>query len=172
LPDAVPQGVAPLKAVTTAPAAVSERPRAVSEYLLGRMWAGGATKLCFVISPWKSDVLQYFGGGFGDGEATAAIAYVVHSKPSGLCDAIFRALPLIRPDEPVIVGLPDTIWFPIDALRALPGDGLSFLLFPVERPELFDAVDTDAAGRVREIEVKCAAARSRPPPDRFTPDAP
>jgi len=139
----------------------AERPRAVSEYLLERMLAGGATKLCFVISPWKSDILQYFGGGFGDGEATAAIAYVVQSEPSGLCDAIFRALPLIRPDEPVIVGLPDTIWFPIDALRALPGDGLSFLLFPVERPELFDAVDTDAAGRVREIEVKCAAARSR-----------
>ena len=40
------------------------------------------------------------------------------------------------------------------ALRRLPDDRLSFLLFPVERPEFFDAVDTDAAGRVREVQVK------------------
>ncbi|MDF3071174.1 MAG: hypothetical protein K0R38_6775, partial [Polyangiaceae bacterium] len=38
-----------------------------------------------------------------------------------------------------------------DALRALPRDTLSFLLFPVEQPELFDAVVTDDAGRVREV---------------------
>ena len=137
-----------------------ERPRAVSEYLLERMVAGGATKLCFVISPWKSDIVQYFGGTFGCGERTADIAYVVQGQPSGLCDAIFRALPLIRPDEPVIVGLPDTIWFPADALRALPDDRLSFLLFPVERPELFDAVDADSQGRVRKIQVKSAHACS------------
>jgi dTDP-glucose pyrophosphorylase len=31
---------------------------------------------------------------------------------------------------------------------------LSFLLFPVERPELFDAVVTDAGGRVLRIHVK------------------
>jgi glucose-1-phosphate thymidylyltransferase len=137
-----------------------ERPRAVSEYLLERMLAGGADKFCFVISPWKSDILQYFGGAFGDGDAGAPIAYVVQNQPNGLCDAIFRALPLIRPDEPVIVGLPDTIWFPPDALHVLPDDRLSFLLFPVERPELFDAVDIDEQGRVREIEVKSPVARS------------
>jgi len=34
---------------------------------------------------------------------------------------------------------------------------LAFLLFPVARPELFDAVVTDAEGRVRGIEVKQAA---------------
>ncbi len=138
-----------------------ERPRAVGEYLLERMLAGGADKLCFVISPWKSDIIQYFGGAFGDGAHVADIAYVVQGEPRGLCDAIFRALPLIRPDEPVIVGLPDTIWFPADALAALADDRLSFLLFPVARPELFDAVDADEEGRVREIEVKSKAARSR-----------
>jgi hypothetical protein len=34
----------------------------------------------------------------------------------------------------VLVGLPDTIWFPEDGLRALPDDRLSFLLFPVKNP--------------------------------------
>jgi glucose-1-phosphate thymidylyltransferase len=94
--------------------------------------------------------LQYYGGTIG----TAVIAYVVQPEPAGLCDAIFRALPFIRPDEAVLVGLPDTIWLPEDALAQLPDDRLAFLTFPVDRPELFDAVVSDSAGRVREIQVK------------------
>ena len=133
-----------------------ERPRAVSEYLIERMVRAGADKICFVISPWKSDILQYFGGAIGDVD----IAYVCQAGAAGLCDAIFRALPVISPEEPVLIGLPDTIWFPSDALCALPDDRLSFLLFPVERPELFDAVDTDREGRVREIQVKSPDART------------
>ena len=130
-----------------------ERPCAVSEYLLDRMVAGGADKICFVISPGKSDIMAYFGGGYAD----AAVAYVVQEQPSGLCDAIFRAAPLIGPDEQVIVGLPDTIWFPDDGFAALPDGLLSFLLFPVEHPEFFDAVVCDPAGAVRAIQVKAAA---------------
>jgi len=128
----------------------TERPRAVSEYLVERMVVAGATKICFVISPGKSDILEYYGGSV----YSADVCYAVQPRPAGLCDAIFRALPLIAPGEPALVGLPDTIWFPEDALRALPEDLLSFLLFPVERPELFDAVLTDAAGRVLDIRVK------------------
>jgi glucose-1-phosphate thymidylyltransferase len=128
----------------------TERPRAVSEYLIERLILGGATKICFVISPGKSDILSYYGGGMG----SADFAYVVQPKPGGLCDAIFRALPLISPDEPVAIGLPDTVWFPETALRELPDDRLSFLLFPVKHPEFFDAVLTDSDGRIREIQVK------------------
>ena len=39
-----------------------ERPRAVSEYLVERLVLGGADKICFVISPGKSDIMQYYGG--------------------------------------------------------------------------------------------------------------
>lgn len=127
-----------------------ERPRAASEYLLDRMLIAGAEKLCFVISPGKSDILQYYGASFGP----AKICYAVQPKPAGLCDAIFRALPFIPPAESAAVGLPDTIWFPEDGLRALPDNTLSFLLFPVSRPELFDAVVTESEGRVRQIQVK------------------
>src|SRR5205085_2558392 len=38
-----------------------ERPRAISEYLVDRMINGGAKKLCFVIAPGKSDILEYYG---------------------------------------------------------------------------------------------------------------
>jgi dTDP-glucose pyrophosphorylase len=133
-----------------------ERPRAVSEYLVDRLLAAGVDKICFVIAPGKSDIMEYYGGGVG----SADLCYVVQPNPSGLCDAIFRALPLIRADETVAIGLPDTIWFPSDGLRALPAGRLSFLLFPVERPEMFDAVVADGDGRVSEIQVKQKNAAS------------
>jgi dTDP-glucose pyrophosphorylase len=134
----------------------SERPKAVSEYLVERMVEGGATKICFVISPTKSDIVRYYGGGIGRVDT----AFVVQPAAAGLCDAIFRARPLIAADEDVVIGLPDTIWFPSDALARLPGDRLAFLLFPVDNPELFDAVMLGEGDRVEEIEVKRAGARS------------
>jgi len=90
----------------------TERPRAVSEYLIERMVRAGARKIVFVILPGKSDILEYYGGRVFDAE----ICYVVQPQPAGHCDAIFRALPLIHPEESVVIGLPDTIWFPEDAL--------------------------------------------------------
>ncbi len=127
-----------------------ERPRAVSEYLVERMVNGGVDKICFVISPGKSDILDYFGS-----QAFAArIFYAVQPRPAGLCDAIFQALPLIQPEEEVCIGLPDTIWFPEEALAELPPDHLSFLLFPVEHPERFDAVLTGDDGQVEQVQVK------------------
>ena len=133
-----------------------DRPRAVSEYLVERLVLGGADKICFVIAPGKSDILEYYGGGV----FSAAAFYSVQPQATGLCDAIFRALPLIGQNEQVLIGLPDTIWFPDDALRLLPDGELSFLLFPVDRPELFDAVVLDGE-RVVEIQVKRHDARSR-----------
>jgi glucose-1-phosphate thymidylyltransferase len=132
------------------------RPRAVSEYLVERMVSAGATRLCFVISPGKADILAYFQGR----AFHADIFYALQDQPGGLCDAIFRAAPLIREDEDVLVGLPDTIWFPTDALRHLPRTALSFLLFPVTDPEHFDVVLTGPDNRVQQIEVKVRGCRS------------
>jgi glucose-1-phosphate thymidylyltransferase len=132
-----------------------ERPCAVSEYLVERMILGGCDRICFVISPGKSDILEYFGDAYGD----CKLAYVVQNRPAGLCDAIFRAHCVIAPGEPVVVGLPDTIWFPKAALAGLPDDKLSFLLFPVEHPEFFDAV-VCGGNSVREIQVKKQGAGS------------
>src|SRR4051812_22096731 len=92
-----------------------ERPMAVSEHLVERFLLAGVTKLCFVVSPGKSDILEYYGGRVGD----ASVCYAVQNEPTGLCDAIFRALPFIDDDEWALVGLPDTIWFPEDGFLAL-----------------------------------------------------
>jgi glucose-1-phosphate thymidylyltransferase len=134
----------------------TERPKAVSEYLVERMILAGATKICMAISPGKSDIIEYYGGSVGP----AHVCYVVQPEPLGLCDALFRALPLIAPGDQVLIGLPDTVWFPEDGLSRLDPDTLSFLLFPVQHPELFDAVVTDDDGRVREIQVKRQGASS------------
>lgn len=140
--------------VGTRPEGGAERPRAVSEYLIDRMLAAGVNRICFVISPAKTDIVSYFGGNIGG----AAICYAVQQSPKGLCDALFAALPFIAPGDQVYIGLPDTVWFPECGFQFLPDSQFSFLLFPVERPELFDAVLTEVDGRVTGVRVKKANA--------------
>ncbi|MBV8550525.1 MAG: nucleotidyltransferase family protein [Acidobacteriaceae bacterium] len=135
----------------------TERPRAVSEYLVERMVKAGVNKICFVIAPGKADILSYFGGR----SLSASILYAVQEHPEGLCDAIFRAWPFISPNEQVCIGLPDTIWFPETALAELPAKTLSLLLFPVEHPEQFDAVVTGEYAEVIEIQVKSPLASTK-----------
>ncbi len=132
-----------------------DRPCAVAEYLVERLILGGADKICFVISPGKSDILEYFGDCYGN----AQLAYVVQPRPLGLCDAVFRASTVVGTQEDVLVGLPDTVWFPKTALSALPDVALSFLLFPVEHPEYFDSVVLEGE-QVKEIQVKKPDAES------------
>src|ERR1051326_8679921 len=127
-----------------------ERPRAVGEYLVERMMKAGASRICFVVSPGKTDIMEYFGGRLGQ----TSMCYAVQQHPNGLCDALFTAIPFISPEDEVLVGLPDTIWFPTDGFRHLPASQFSFLLFPVDRPQLLDAVSCGAQGSVLEVEVK------------------
>ncbi len=129
--------------------APSERPKAVSEYLVERMVAGGADKICFVISPGKSDIVEYYGRRT---TASADIAYVVQPQATGLCDAIFRAAPVIARDEPVLVGLPDTIWFPEDAFRA-----------PARRPAFVPPLSRRRAALLRRRRHRRRRHRARDP---------
>jgi len=126
------------------------KPRAVSDYLVERMVLAGAENICFVISAGKSDIMEYYGGT----AYSAPLCYVIQPEPVGLCDSLFRALPVIDRHSPVLIGLPDTIWYPESGFSDLPDDRFSFLLFPVERPEFFDAVLIDDNDRVIEVRVK------------------
>ena len=126
-----------------------ERPMAVSEFVVERMVRAGADRICFVISPEKTDIIQYYARHV----EARRFCYVVQERPVGLCDALFRGIPLARDDEDVLFGLPDTVWFPSDGLARLPSGELSFLLFPVEQPQRFDAV-VSREGLVEEIQVK------------------
>lgn len=137
-----------------------ERPKAVAEYLVERMIAAGATQICMVISGEKTDIVKYF----AEREYAAEIFYVVQQKPLGLCDALFRAEPFARHHGHVLIGLPDTIWFPENAYRAaldrIDGAGVNLVCFPVLDPGAFDAVVSDDLGYVRKVEVKQKDAHS------------
>ncbi len=133
-----------------------ERPRAVSEFIVERLIEGGADRLCFVISPGKSDILEYYAGRV----LGTPICYVLQHQPAGLCDAVFQAATVVREDDRVFVGLPDTVWFPVAALRDLPHDRVGLLLFPTSTPELFDAVVARVDGSVVEVQVKQPGATS------------
>lgn len=127
-------------------------PRAVSDFIVERMVLAGASKLCFVISPWKDDILRYH----SNGSDKVHILYEVQPQPLGLCDAVFRPEPLIPAEEEVLVGLPDTVWFPVDSFNRLPLNKFSLLLFPVAHPERFDSVLVEGRMQVKEIQVKSA----------------
>ena len=61
----------------------SERPRAVSEYLVERMVKAGVDKICFVISPGKADILNYFGAhAWSANVLTRAICLSVNARAS------------------------------------------------------------------------------------------
>lgn len=137
-----------------------ERPKAVTEFLVERMIAAGATEICMVISGEKTDIVRYF----SERDYAAEIFYVVQQQPQGLCDALFRAEPFARSHDYVLLGLPDTIWFPENAYRiALERDrsaDVNLICFPVLDPSQFDAVVSDEHGYVQEVEVKVPAANS------------
>lgn len=137
-----------------------ERPKAVSEYLVERMIAAGAEQICMVISAEKSDIVRYF----AERNYAAEIFYVIQQKPAGLCDALFRAEPFARHHHQVLIGLPDTIWFPENAYRPVVDDDkadVNLVLFPVDDPSAFDAVVCDAQGYVEKVEVKQQDAHSQ-----------
>ena len=129
-----------------------ERPKAVAEYLVERMIAAGADQICMVISAEKSDLVRYF----AERDYAAQIFYVVQQRPRGLCDALFRAQSFARHHDSVLIGLPDTIWFPENAYRAAleSSSDVSLVLFPADDPSQFDAVITDDYGYVRQVAVK------------------
>ena len=135
-----------------------ERPKAVAEYLVERMIASGAEQICFVISAEKTDIVKYF----AEREYAAQIFYAVQQKPLGLCDALFRAEPFARYQDQVLIGLPDTVWFPENAFAPAVecGADVNLILFPVTNPAAFDAVVADDEGKVEVVEVKRPDAHS------------
>lgn len=130
-----------------------ERPKAISEYLVERMIAAGATQICMVISAEKSDIVRYY----AERSYAAGIFYIVQQRPQGLCDALFRAEPFARFHEQVLIGLPDTVWFPENAYRRAVScrrAEVNLVLFPVDNPSAFDAVNCDQQNFVTQVEGK------------------
>jgi glucose-1-phosphate thymidylyltransferase len=138
----------------------AERPKAIAEYLIERMINAGAQQICMIISPEKHDLIRFF----SERHYAADIFYAVQNKPAGLCDAVFRTEPFIGRHEQVLIGLPDTIWFPANSYASaldFSQSSVNLIAFPVADPTQFDSVLFDGRGMVQRVDVKSAAARSK-----------
>jgi len=124
--------------------------RAVADYLLERMWLAGADRICLVVGADKPDLLRYYGERAGAGK----VFFAVQPRAAGLCDAVFRAARLVQPDEPVLIGLPDTVWYPRAAFVHGQRACVHLITFPVAHPEDFDAIAPAGRERVARVEVK------------------
>lgn len=122
------------------------------ESLVERMLRGGVTRLCFVLGPAQTRLIEHFGGTIG----FAHICYTVQPPTAGPCDALLRALPLIHAEEDVVFAPPNGIWFPEDALSALPRGLLSLLMFNASQLRGRNGITIDDLGYVREIASECA----------------
>ena len=98
----------------------AERPRAVSEYLVDRMLLAGVTRICFV-----GGSLKTTSSATRRPDGKAAICY---ARPAESCGAVRRSFcrsPFLGEQDEVLIGLPDTIWFPETGFGLPAGEFLS-----------------------------------------------
>jgi glucose-1-phosphate thymidylyltransferase len=129
---------------------VHRRPKVVSQYVVEGMVAADADALYIVVGERKFDLVRYYGDGRRFG---TRIAYLFQEEPEGMVHAVDLAYPWIR-QATVLLGMPDTVFYPPDALRRLVGvhaernADLTLGLFATTRPWKFGMVDLDGSGRV------------------------
>jgi glucose-1-phosphate thymidylyltransferase len=124
--------------------------RPVMDYVVERMRAAGCERLRVVTRAEKNDVVEH---------AAVLGAEIVIGEPPTMAESIALGLEGLEPHETVLVGLPDTIWEPIDGfvrlLEHLDGDaGIVLGLFESAEPERSDVVVLRDDGSVESVHVK------------------
>ena len=128
--------------------AVGGRP--VIDYLVERLLAAECDELRVVTRPDKEDVAVY---------ARERGAVVVEGSPRSFAESILLGIAGLEPSTVVLIGLPDTIWEPVDGfarlLDVVSADAdLVLGLFESDEPERSDVVVADEDGRVESVHVK------------------
>ncbi len=134
----------------------SPRPRVAAEWLLRGFAAAGARRAHVVLRDGKWDIP----GCLGDGERFGlSLAYLLMRWPHGQPFTLDAAYPFLG-EATVLFGFPDILFRPEGALDVLAsrveetGADVALGLFPAHRPWKMDMVETDGAGRVRDIRIK------------------
>ena len=134
------------------------RPKVAAQYLLEKFRAAGITKAYLVIRDGKWDIPNYFREG---GVVGLSLAYIVIAGSLGPPDTIDRAFPFLE-QKRVAFGFPDILFGPDDAYRQLiaaqerTGADVVLGLHRVYDHRVWDMVDCDADGLVRNIVMKPA----------------
>lgn len=126
--------------------------RPVMDYVVERLWAAGCRELRVVTRPDKPDVIEH---------ARALGADVVEGTPPTLAASIGLGLRGLEDSDVALVGLPDTLWEPVDGFVRLldPLDedtGVVLGVFESDEPERSDVVLVGERGSVRSVHVKSA----------------
>ncbi len=138
------------------PAEARGRPKVVSQFLLERMRAGGASRVFFVIRGGKFDIPAYYGDGGGLG---LSIGYLMMGEPWGPPFSAAQAAPFVD-DATVLFGFPDILIQPDDcfarAVARLDATGADIVLglFRGALTDPLDLVDVDADGRATRLVTK------------------
>lgn len=135
------------------------RPKVASQYLLEKFRVAGITKAFLVIRDGKWDIPNYF----RDGNLVGlSLAYLVIAGSLGPPDTLDRAYPFLAQNR-VAFGFPDILFGPEDAYVRLirrqedTGADVVLGLHRIEDPRVWDMVDCDEGGRVRDIVMKPAS---------------
>jgi len=127
--------------------------KTVIEYTLERLVLAGVTRIFITINSDKLDIPRYLSDKTKYGQYISYVVKDSHSLP----ESIFAPVKFIKPDDHLVFGLPDTIWYPKDCYKTLvdniKGD-LTLGLFDSGSPEKFDSVVTDSKGQIQQIDVK------------------
>ena len=132
------------------------RPKVAAQYLLEKFKAAGITKAFLVIKDGKWDIPNYFREGDLVG---LSLAYIVIAGSLGPPDTLDRAHPFLA-QKRVAFGFPDILFGPGDAYARLikrqeeTGADVVLGLHEIEDPRVWDMVDCDEAGLVREVVMK------------------
>lgn len=133
--------------------------RAVIEFLIERMILAGVDKIFINTAEDKSDLIRYLAA---KSVYKDNLIFIVRER-KGLLDGIVLPEQFLREDDELYFGLPDTIWYPKDGfaqLDRLPGE-LVLGLFDTGTPEKFDSVVIDKKSKIKSIEVKVPAPKSK-----------
>lgn len=135
------------------------RPKVAAHYLLEKFRAAGITKAFLVMKDGKWDIPSYFREGDLVG---LSLAYIVIAGSLGPPDTLDRAYPFLE-QKRVAFGFPDILFGPDDAYARLitrqeqTGADVVLGLHEIEDPRVWDMVDCDKAGLVRDIVMKPAS---------------
>ncbi|MBC7944391.1 MAG: dTDP-glucose pyrophosphorylase [Burkholderiales bacterium] len=128
-------------------------PKVVSQYLIEKMQAAGASRIYIVVRRGKWDIADYFGDGSRLG---LSIAYLLVDEPYGPPFTANQAAPFVD-DAIVLFGFPDILLQPanvfslaVGRLRASKAD-IVIGTFPARHGDSVDSVETAPGGRVLRL---------------------
>jgi dTDP-glucose pyrophosphorylase len=132
--------------------------RAVIEYILERLVVAGIERIFINTAEDKMDLVRYLAA---KSPFSANCVFLVRER-KGLLDGIVQPAELLRPDDELYFGLPDTGWFPRDGYTLLSAHAGAVVLglFDTGTPERFDSVAVGEGGRIESVHVKVQHPRS------------